>query len=110
MKTGNWESQRKVDFINQDGSLGFHCQQQQLLDTLVSHSNSNHSNLVYSNNDVVFEAAAPLVDMVLLSANTAVAILVSELFSITLLGEVFICKYDLPAITLIVTGTILTIL
>ena len=48
--------------------------------------------------------------MVLLSCNTAVAILTSQLFSILLLGEIYILKYDLPAMVIIVVGTILTIL
>lgn len=48
--------------------------------------------------------------MVLLSCNTATAIISSSLFAICFLGEKFNWKYDAIALALIVVGNTLTVL
>ena len=52
----------------------------------------------------------PFADMVLLSCNTATAIISSSLFAICFLGEKFNWKYDFIALALIVVGNTLTVL
>ena len=44
-------------------------------------------------------------DIVLLSFNAATAIVFQVLLSIIFLNEVFVCRYDLPAMTLIIAGS-----
>ena len=52
----------------------------------------------------------PFADIVLLSFNSATAIIVQVLMALIFLNEVFICKYDLPALILIIFGSSLIIL
>ena len=52
----------------------------------------------------------PFADLVLLTCNSATAILISSGFAICLLGEPFIRSYDLTALVLIITGGTLTII
>ena len=52
----------------------------------------------------------PFADMVLLSCNTATAIISSSLFAICFLGEKFNWKYDFIALVLIIIGNTLTVL
>ena len=47
----------------------------------------------------------PFADVVLLSFNSASAIVINVLLAIIVLNEVFICRYDLPALTLIIAGS-----
>lgn len=47
----------------------------------------------------------PYADIVLLSFNAALAILIQVLMAIVFLKEVVVCKYDIPAITLILIGS-----
>lgn len=54
--------------------------------------------------------ALPSADLVLLSANTATAILVNGLLAIYFLGEKFIFRYDLVAWFLIIAGNVLILL
>ena len=42
----------------------------------------------------------------LLSFNSATAIVINVMLAIIVLNEVFICKYDLPALTLIIMGSV----
>ena len=51
----------------------------------------------------------PFADLVLLASNSATAIVTSACFSICLLGEKFMWKYDLTALFLIILGNTLTI-
>ena len=51
----------------------------------------------------------PFADLVLLASNSATAIVTSAIFSICLLGEKFMWKYDLTALFLIILGNTLTI-
>lgn len=53
--------------------------------------------------------AIAFINVVLLSANAATAILVNALLSIYFLGEKFICKFDLIAWSLIIAGNALII-
>ena len=53
---------------------------------------------------------APFADIVLLSFNSATAIVIQIILAIVFLNEVFICKYDLPALALIISGSICIIL
>lgn len=55
-------------------------------------------------------AITPFADIVLLSFNSATAIIIQVLFALIFLNEVFICKYDLPALILIIFGSSLIIL
>ena len=48
----------------------------------------------------------PFADIVLLSLNSATAIVINVLLAIIVLNEVFICRYDLPALTLIISGSV----
>ena len=48
--------------------------------------------------------------MTLLTANSASAIVVSALLAMCCLNEVFILKYDLPALILLVTGSVTIVL
>ena len=52
----------------------------------------------------------PFADLVLLASNSATAIVTSAIFSICLLGEKFMWKYDLTALFLIILGNTLTII
>ena len=52
----------------------------------------------------------PFADIVLLSFNSATAILFQVVLALIFLNEVFICKYDLPALFLIILGSCLLIL
>ena len=52
----------------------------------------------------------PFADLVLLASNSATAIVTSACFSICLLGEKFMWKYDLTALFLIILGNTLTII
>ena len=52
----------------------------------------------------------PFADIVLLSFNSATAIIIQVALSMLLLKEVFVCKYDLPALFLIILGSSLIIL
>ena len=52
----------------------------------------------------------PFADIVLLTCNSATAILAASGLAICLLGEKFIWKYDLPALALIISGGTLTII
>ena len=52
----------------------------------------------------------PFADIVLLSFNSATAIVIQIILAIVFLNEVFICKYDLPALALIISGSICIIL
>ena len=54
-------------------------------------------------------AVLPFADMVLLTCNSATAILVSSGLAICLLGEKFVWKYDLTALFLYIIGGTLTI-
>ena len=58
----------------------------------------------------LFPAATPFADIVLLSFNSATAIIIQVLLGVFALNEVFICRYDLPALTLIIIGSIFIIL
>ena len=53
---------------------------------------------------------APFVDIVLLTFNSATAIIFQIFLAIIFLNEVFICKYDMPALFLIILGTVCIIL
>lgn len=55
-------------------------------------------------------AMTPFADIVLLSFNSATAIIIQVLMALVFLNEVFICKYDLPALVLIIFGSSLIIL
>ena len=52
----------------------------------------------------------PFADMTLFTTTCSIAILISAFLSIKLLGEPYICKYDVTASILICTGSALTIL
>ena len=52
----------------------------------------------------------PFADIVLLSFNSATAIVIQVLYAIFFFNEVFICKFDLPALFLIILGSIMIIL
>jgi len=54
-------------------------------------------------------AISPFADIVLLSANSATAIVVQVILALVFLNEVFICKFDLPALLLILLGSWLII-
>ena len=43
-------------------------------------------------------------DLTLLAANAVTAIISTLVFSVTILGEMFVCRYDLPALLLISAG------
>ena len=49
----------------------------------------------------------PYVDLTLLACNAATAIIVNMILSTRILGEEFICKYDLTAMIFIATGSII---
>lgn len=55
-------------------------------------------------------AATPFADIVLLSFNSASAILFQIVLALFFLNEVFICKFDLPALLLIMLGSTCIIL
>lgn len=55
-------------------------------------------------------AVLPFADMSLFTTSSAVGIMCSAFLAITLLGEHFICKYDLSASLLISIGAFLTIM
>ena len=55
-------------------------------------------------------AAIPYADLTLLSANSSMAIVLNIFLSITLFDEKFLCRYDLPAILLIISGSITIVL
>ena len=59
---------------------------------------------------VMHAVVTPFADIVLLSFNSATAIVIHELLAIIFLKEVFICKYDLPANALIILGSVCIIL
>ena len=48
----------------------------------------------------------PYADMTLLAANSPIAIIANSMCSIWLFGEKFLWKYDLPAIVMIISGSI----
>ena len=52
----------------------------------------------------------PRLNLTLLAAKNVCAILASTVLSIQILGEVFICKYDLPALILISAGCVTVVL
>ena len=52
----------------------------------------------------------PFADIVLLSFNSATAIVIQIILAIIFLNEIFICNYDLPALALIISGSICIIL
>ena len=52
-----------------------------------------------------FIVVTPFVDIVVLSFNSATAILIQVFMAIFFLNEVFICKYDLTALFLIILGS-----
>lgn len=52
----------------------------------------------------------PFADIVLLASSTGLAMIFSSLLSIFILGETFICKYDLTAMVLIAVGCTLLVL
>ena len=56
------------------------------------------------------KACTPFADIVLLSFNSATAILIQVVIALCFLNEVFICRYDLPALLLIIIGSICIIL
>ena len=71
-----------------------------------------HAGKYISPTDVIFYfllAISPFADIVLLSANSATAIIVQVIMALVFLNEVFICKYDLPALFLILLGSFLII-
>ena len=49
-------------------------------------------------------------DLTLIAANSVTAIVSATVFSTQILGEVFICRYDLPALLLISAGCITIVL
>ena len=48
----------------------------------------------------------PFCDLTLLACNAATAIIMNMLLSINVLGEKFVCRYDLTAMILIATGSV----
>ena len=59
---------------------------------------------------IFFIVVTPFADIVLLSFNSATAIVINVLLAIIVLNEVFICRYDLPALTLIISGSVCIIM
>ena len=59
---------------------------------------------------VLHAVVTPFADIVLLSSISATGILINELLAIIFLNEVFICKYDLPALSLIILGSVCIIM
>ena len=55
-------------------------------------------------------AATPFADIVLLSFNSATAILFQVFLALCFLNEVLICRYDLPGLFLIISGSACIIL
>ena len=55
-------------------------------------------------------AATPFANIVLLSFNSSTAIIVQIFIALLFLNEVFICKFDLPALFLIILGSSLIVL
>ena len=53
--------------------------------------------------------ALPFVDMSLLACNAATAIIANVILSTKVLGERFVCKYDLTALVLIATGVFMIV-
>ena len=51
----------------------------------------------------------PFADLVLLTATSSLAIVFGVLLAIFMLEEVFVCRYDMTALILIMVGCILTI-
>lgn len=58
-------------------------------------------------NAVCHSLVLPFVDLTLLACNAATAIIVNMLLSTNILGEKFIWKYDLTAMVLIATGSVI---
>ena len=58
----------------------------------------------------LFLGVLPFADLTLLTSNAATGIMFSAFLSITFLGEKFVWKYDLTAVFLIVTGSVLIII
>ena len=59
---------------------------------------------------VIHLICLPYCDMTLLSANSTLAIIVNLMLSVWLFNEVFICKYDVPAMLLIIGGSAFIVL
>lgn len=59
---------------------------------------------------ILHAAATPFADIVLLSFNSATAIVIQVFIATCFLNEVIICRYDLPALFLIIIGSVFIIL
>ena len=52
----------------------------------------------------VHGVALNLADLTLLASNATIAIIMTQIFSMCILGEQFVCIYDFPALLLMSTG------
>ena len=66
--------------------------------------------LMMAGGTIIHIIVLPYCDMTLLSANCTIAILINLILSIVVLKESFTLKYDLPAMALIISGTLGVIL
>ena len=69
-----------------------------------------HVSILPRQTDYFILGVLPFADLTLLTSNAATGIMVSAFLSITFLGEKFVWKYDLTAVFLIVTGSVLIII
>ena len=59
--------------------------------------------------NIIHIIVLPYADITLLAANSPLAILMNLFLSIWLFGERWIWKYDMPAIVMIVSGTLIIV-
>ena len=60
--------------------------------------------------NIIHLITLPYCDLTLLAANSPVSIIANLFFSIWLFDEKFIMKYDLPALAMIITGTLFIVI